>query len=208
MELEYLGGNCIKLTTKKGTFLIDEGDLVKLGQKAPAKAPSVSLCTTVPDAKSSAEFVIDSPGEYEISDVSVQGIAARGLNDESGSKTNTIYRLVVDDVRIVIAGNVSPELSDSQLEAIGTVDILFVPVGGAGVALDGLGALKLIRKIEPKMVIPTYYADKGLKYDPIPVSLEEALKAISMEPTETLDKLKLKGHAFAEVTQLVVLNRQ
>lgn len=207
MELEYLGGNCIKLTTKKGTFLIDENDLAKLGQKAPSKAPTVSMYTTKADGSSAAEFIIDSPGEYEISDVSVQGIAARGLNEEGG-KMNTIYRLVVDDTRIAIVGNVSSDLNDDQLEAIGTVDILFVPVGGAGVALDGLGALKLIRKIEPKVVIPTYYADKGLKYDPTPLSLEEAIKSLSMEPAETLDKFKLKGHTFTDSTQLIVLNRQ
>jgi hypothetical protein len=85
---------------------------------------------------------------------------------------------------------------------------MFVPVGGSGVTLDGVGALKLIKKIEPKIVVPTYYADRGLKYSPAPIDLATALKELSMEPSETLDKLKIKGREIGDTTQLIVLNRQ
>lgn len=208
MELEYLGGNCIKLTTKKATLVVDDSDLSKLGAKQLPKTPAISLYTTANETKSQAEFVFDAPGEYEVHDISIQGIAARSFGSEPEAKNNTIYRLVVDDTRVVIAGNIVPDLSDDQLEAIGTVDILFVPVGGGGAVLDGVGALKLIKKIEPKLIVPTYYADKGLKYNPMPVELSLALKELSMEPAETVESLKIKGREVAENTQLIVIKRQ
>ncbi len=49
------------------------------------------------------------------------------------------------------------------------VDLLIVPVGGNGYTVDPVGAMKLIKAIEPKLVVPSHYADKALKY-PVPSS--------------------------------------
>jgi len=82
---------------------------------------------------------------------------------------------------------------------------MFVPVGGHGYTLDAVGALKLIKKIEPKLVIPTHYDDKALTFSVPQQSLEEAIKALGMEPKETVAKLKLKQSEMSDVTQLIVL---
>jgi L-ascorbate metabolism protein UlaG (beta-lactamase superfamily) len=127
--------------------------------------------------------------------------------DNDNEKTATIYKLVIDDLRVLITGHIYPELSDKQLEQIGMIDIMIVPVGGNGYTLDGVGALKLIRKIEPKLIIPTHYDMAGLNY-PVPQqTLEDALKALAMEPKETLSgKYRVKSAELNDATQLVVLN--
>jgi L-ascorbate metabolism protein UlaG (beta-lactamase superfamily) len=118
-----------------------------------------------------------------------------------------MYKLMLDDTNVLITGHIYPELSDSQLEAIGMVDVMVVPVGGNGYTLDGVGALKLIKKIEPKVVIPTHFDDNSLSY-PVPQqTLEQALKSLAMEPKETSPKLKLKGGELGDGTQLVVLEK-
>jgi L-ascorbate metabolism protein UlaG (beta-lactamase superfamily) len=82
-----------------------------------------------------------------------------------------------------------------------------VPVGGNGYTVDPIGALKLIKEIEPKLVIPTHYADKALKY-PVPQQeLSVALKELAMEPKETVAKLKLKPTELTDVTQLIILEK-
>jgi L-ascorbate metabolism protein UlaG (beta-lactamase superfamily) len=68
--------------------------------------------------------------------------------------------------------------------------------------------LKLIKEIEPKLVIPTHYDDKDLSYEVPQQPLEEALKALSMEPREKVAKLKIKAGELPEITQLVVLEKQ
>jgi L-ascorbate metabolism protein UlaG (beta-lactamase superfamily) len=91
---------------------------------------------------------------------------------------------------------------------LGTIDILVVPVGGNGYTLDPIGALKLIKAIEPKIVIPTHYDDGSANY-PVPQqTLADALKNLAMEPRETVSKLKVKAGEMGETTQLVVLERQ
>lgn len=208
MELQFFGANCLKLTSKKASIVIDD-NLSDLGLKSVTKAGDIVLFTGPHgDPHSEARLVIDQPGEYEVANTSIQGIEARAHMDEADQKTATIYKIIGDDLRVAVVGHVFPEISDSQLESLGMIDVLIIPVGNSGYTLDGIGALKLIKKIEPKLVIPTHFADKAVKY-PVPqVDLEEALKGLSMEPKETVPKLKLKAGELSDVTQLIVLERQ
>ncbi len=208
MEIQYFGGNCVRIATKKATLVVDD-KLKELGQKSVAKSDDILLFTGDHEPVKSEKIIIDQPGEYEASDVSVTGIAARAHIDESGAHA-TIYKIETEDFRIAIIGHIYPSLTEDQLEKIGTIDILIIPVGGHGFTLDGAGALQVIKKIEPKVVIPTHYADKALKYEVPAEELDVALKAMAMEPQERLEKLKLKGgETFGgDQTQLIVLERQ
>lgn len=207
MDIQFYGANCIGLTTKHARLVVDD-NLAELGAKGVVKEGDVVLYTAArPDPAQSAKLVIDQPGEYEVSGISVHGIAARSHMDEDQAKTATMYKIMSEDLSILVTGHVYPELSDAQLEAIGMVDVLFIPVGGNGYTLDGVGALTLIKKIDPKLVIPTHYSDAKLKF-PVPQQdLADALHALAMEPKETAAKLRLKHADLAEGLQLVVLER-
>lgn len=207
MELQYYGANCVRIVTKKAAITIDD-NLSSLGLKSVTKPGDIALFTGKHDAPSvDVKTVIDQPGEYEVSDVSIQGVAARAHLDETGLEA-TMFKIIGEDIRLVALGHVYPELSDAQLEALGTVDVLLIPVGGNGYTLDAIGASKVIKKIEPKLIIPTHYDDKAVKHEVPQAPLEEALKVIAIEPKETVAKLKLKAGELAETTQLIVLERQ
>lgn len=208
MEIQYFGANCLKIATKKATIVIDD-NLGDVGLSSVTKSDNIAIFTGPHgETKTGANLVIDHPGEYEISDVSVRGVAARAHIDESGQKSSTIFKIIADDIKLVALGHIYPELNDDQLEAIGSVDILFVPVGGSGYTLDPIGALKVIRKIEPKIIIPTHFADKAIKY-PVPQQeLEQAVKDLAMEPSQTIGKLKIKASEITEEAKLIILERQ
>lgn len=208
MEIQFYGGNCVSLVTKKATIVVDD-NLLALGLKSVTKNGDIALFTGKrAELTGQPKMVIDQPGEYEVSDVSIQGVAARSHLDESGKQTATIFKVIGEDIRVVVMGHVYPELSDSQLEALGTIDVLVIPVGGNGYTLDSVGALTLIKKIEPKIIIPTHYADKAISYEVPQQPLEEALKGLAMEPKETVSKLKLKAGEIDEIAHLIVLERQ
>jgi L-ascorbate metabolism protein UlaG (beta-lactamase superfamily) len=209
VELSYFGANCLRLTTKKASIVIDD-NLSKLGLKSITKPTDISLRTSaklIPKHES-ATFSADMPGEYEVSGVIIHGIAARAHMDEEGKQSAVIYTVAGDGVKVAILGHIFPELSEDQLEQIGMADVVIAPVGNSGYTMDGIGALKVIKQIEPKIVIPTHYADKAVKYEVPQVELSEALKNLSMEAAETLDKLKYKGAELTDSTRLIVLNRQ
>jgi L-ascorbate metabolism protein UlaG (beta-lactamase superfamily) len=207
MDIQFYGANCIVLGGKRTRVVIDD-NLAELGAKSIAKEGDVALFTTShPAAVAGAKIAIDQPGEYEVSGVSIYGIPARAHMDEDKVKSATMYKLMFEDMSILVTGHVYPELSDDQLEAIGMVDVLFIPVGGNGYTLDGIGALKLIKKIEPKLVIPTHYDDSKLAFPMPQQTLEQALKALAMEPKETVAKLKLKPGDFSDTTSLIVVEK-
>ena len=209
MEIQYYGANCIKISNKNATVVIDD-NLKTLGLSAVAKSGDIVLYTheMLKGEPKEPKLVIDQPGEYEVSAISVMGTAARAHMDDEKSKTATIYKIVVGDIRIVVTGHIFADLDENQLEAIGTVDVLIVPVGNSGYTMDAVGALKIIKEIEPKIVIPTHFADNKVKYEVPQTELETAVKEMSMEVHETVPKLKLKSSDLPEAMQLIVLERQ
>lgn len=209
MELQYFGGNCIKISTKKASIVVDD-NLEALGQKSITKPGDVALFTSEHgSANDKVKLTIDLPGEYEVSSTSITGIAARAHIDTEDQKSAVMFKIIADDVRIAVVGHIDPKLSEAQLEALGTIDVLVIPVGGHGFTLDPVGALKVIKEIEPKIIVPTNYEDSKLKYAVPATDLETAVKGLSMDVKETTDKLKLKGsELLTDQAQLIVLERQ
>ncbi len=209
MELQFYGANCIAVSTKNARVCVDD-NLAELGVKSAAKTNDVALFTGAhADPAQPTKMLVDHPGEYEMAGISIYGIAVRGHMDEASKKTATMYKIIADDFRILVVGHIYPELNDKQLEAIGMIDVMVVPVGGHGYTLDATGALSLIKKIEPKIVIPTHYDDASLKF-PVPQApLDDALKVLAMEARERVARLKLKPSdlGLGENTQLIVLER-
>lgn len=208
MELQYYGANCVRLTSKKAAVIVDD-NLAALGLKTVTKAGDICLNTngSIP-RHNEAVFTANTPGEYEIQGFIIHGVPARGHMDEEGKLSSTIYTVESEDVRVAIVGHIFPDLSEDQLEQIGMIDIAVIPIGGNGYTLDGVGALQIIKKIEPKIVIPTHYADKQIKYDVPQAELTDALKGLAMEPSEKTGKLKLKANELTDSTRLIILERQ
>ncbi len=127
-------------------------------------------------------FAVTGPGDYEVKEIFIKGAMSEAVLD--GKKyINSIYILKVDNINIVFLGAVGEsELSKEALEAVGSPDILFVPVGGKGL-LDAKSAAKLSSSLEPKLIIPMDYDDASLK---------AFLKEAGEEKAEVVEKLTLK----------------
>jgi L-ascorbate metabolism protein UlaG (beta-lactamase superfamily) len=208
VELSYYGANCVRLAAKKAQIVVDD-NLALLGLKSVTKPTDISLRTSQSFAEhSDTVFRAEMPGEYEIAGVVIHGIAARGHMDEEGKKSAVIYTIQADDTKVAIIGHIYPQLSEDQLEAIGLVDAAIVPVGGNGYTLDGTGALNVIKQIEPKVVIPTHFSDKAIRYDVPQAELADAVKNLGMEVSETAAKFKIKPGELSDTTKLIVLQRQ
>ena len=127
-------------------------------------------------------FVISGPGDYEVKEIFVKGAMSESVL--GGKKyINTIYALTLDNISLAFLGALSnPELSQEAQEAIGSPDILFIPVDGAGL-IDAKASAKLASTLEPKMIIPMDYDEKSLK---------TFLKEIGEEKAEMVDKVTIK----------------
>ena len=207
MEISYKGGSSLIFSTKKTTLLVDP-KVSPLGLKDPIVTDSVEVLTDNRYILDGARLIIDGPGDYEVGDFSISGTSAHRHTDDSGTwPLSTIYRLETNEFRIGILGHVVSKVSDEQLEAIGVVDILVIPVGGNGFTLDPHDAAAITRQIDPKVVIPVHYEDAKASYEVPQLPLEQFIKELNLS-VETVDKYKLKNAGvLPETLSIVALNR-
>jgi L-ascorbate metabolism protein UlaG (beta-lactamase superfamily) len=207
MDIQFYGANCVVLTNKQIRIVVDD-TLATIGGKPVAREGDVCLFTQAhPEPVTNAKMTIDVPGEYEINGVNIHGLQSRSHIDTETQRNAVMYKIVSGDTKIVIAGHIYPKLSDAKLEDIGLIDVLVVPVGGNGYTLDPEGAAQVIKAIEPKVVIPTHYADPELSFEVPQKELEEAVKTLGLEPKEAGKKFQFKPGEVSEATQLVILEK-
>lgn len=193
MEIELKGGNSVAIILNKLLFVVDP----KLSDSSSRDA-KVHLLTqpefgVQPDP---SVLIIDCPGEYEIGGVSVKGIAVRAHNDDKDMPFNaTIFKLYNDEFSVVVLGQLAPDLSEEQLEAIGVVDATILPIGGEGDTLTVEEALRVVRKISPKIVVPIYKEDQEA----------QALATQLAAKQESVSKLKLKTVPIGDSTTVYLL---
>lgn len=207
MEIINLGAGCIYITTKNLSILIDPPAVgnKNLAAKAKADVTLLSLLDSAASFKNNG-FTIDCPGEYETKGVSVQGVAA-GLHIDKpeDSLRSVMYVVSAADVRLLFTGNIQPILSDEQVDAIGEVNVMVVPVGGHGLTLDAKGAATLISRFEPQYVIPVHYDDGVSKYEMPQDKVDTFLKEIGVELPKPEAKLKVVAKELGEQTQIKIL---
>lgn len=205
-EIEYKGGNGVVLSTKKASIVADP-KLSLIGAKDLAVKDSVEIATEARFALNNedAKLVIEGPGEYGIADFDIRGIAAqRHLDAATDPKISTMYRIEAGDIRVALIGNIYEKLSEDQLETLGVIDVLIIPVGGNGYTLDAEGAASLVRAIDPKVVVPVHYNDDALKYEVPQAELEEFTKVLAVPVEAVTGKYKLKNAAALPPTLTVV----
>jgi len=203
-EVEYKGANGVIISSKKASIVIDPKISVA-GLKDLNVKDAIELATEARFLIGSedAKLIIEGPGEYGVADFDIRGIAAqRHLDAASDPKISTIYRIETGDITAAVIGNIYEKLSEDQLEEIGIVDVLVIPVGGSGYTLDATGAATIVRQIEPKLVVPVHYADPAISYEVAQSDVEVFTSELGA-PVEEVTKLKLKNAAALPATLTV-----
>lgn len=149
-------------------------------------------------------FLIDGPGEYETKGIFIQGIPA--FHDDSQGKErglDTIYTIEAEEIRICHLGDLGQkELTNDQVEAIGEVDILMIPVGGV-YTISSKEAVKIMSQIEPRIIIPMHYRIPKLVYKL--EELDQFLKTMGVKKVEPLPKFSIKKKDISEEEAKIIV---
>lgn len=206
MDIEYKGANCV-IINRKGTTVAIDPKIAHVGLKDPKLKDAVVVATQAELSLPSELLSIDQPGEYEVRDVSIKGVPTERMIDHDSSRQGVLYRVTVGGVRFAVVGHTAAPLSEDQLEAIGVVDVAIVPVGGNGYTLDGHQAVGIVKQLDPRVVIPTHYADQQISYEVPQVELEPFLKELSAPAHETVPKWKIKNASLPDVLTVMQIER-
>jgi L-ascorbate metabolism protein UlaG (beta-lactamase superfamily) len=147
-------------------------------------------------------YLIDLPGEFEVRNIFVFGIAANLKREEKGKRVrNLIFRIESDGMHIAHLGALDRSLTDEELQQLENIDILMVPVGG-GRVMDVKTATEVISQIEPRVVIPMTHGLPSIKEEL--VGVEEFCKAMGSCRREDLKKYSVKRKDLPEDDMLIV----
>lgn len=107
-------------------------------------------------------FLIDQPGEYEVSGVSILGYSVDHDNKQGTERgKNNIYVIEMDNCRVCHLGDLGRDLTDQELSELGVIDVLLLPVGGH-FTITIKEARELVNRITPTVVIPMHYYQEGM----------------------------------------------
>jgi len=195
MVITFYGEGCFKLQSADFVILVDPFDS-QIGLTPPRFKSNIILKTltplplTNPPINQSTNQLVSGPGEYNFKDVSVNGFF---LAKESSDKfLKTIYLAKIEDINLCFLGHISEMPEPTILEYIEEIDVLFIPAGGPPF-LSQPTAIKIIRQIEPKIVIPTFFKIPGLKRNATkPDFLLEEFNGEKSETKEISEKLTIK----------------
>ena len=196
MNIVWYGNSCFKIQSKDLVLITDPFDK-SVGLKPPfCRADIVTVSHQHCDHNNVATlkddpFVISGPGEYEIKEVAIRGISSFHDNQEGAERgTNAIFVIEMEGIRICHLGDLGQDnLINGQLEKIGAVDILMIPVGGV-FTIDWKKADSVINQIEPRIIIPMHYKIPGLnlKID----TLDKFAHERGVSKKEAVSKLSVK----------------
>lgn len=211
MEITWYGLSCFRLAERGYASVITDpydhretslnpaqlsADIVTVSHNAPG--------LTYLKAAAGMPYMIHGPGEYEVGGVFITGIQTGGQKD-SETERNTLYVFDYDSLTAAHLGDLNRVPSQSEIEAMGTINIVMVPVGSS-MGLNAARAAEVIGMIEPNIVIPMHYASEEGK---IPLdSLTKFLKEMGVSEARTQPSLKIAKNSLPEEMQIIVLDEQ
>jgi L-ascorbate metabolism protein UlaG (beta-lactamase superfamily) len=213
MEITWYGHSCFRLSERGlATVVTDPFDHTAIGyQPLKLKADIVTVSHEAAghnylEAVKGASHVIRGPGEYEIGGVFITGVQTDGIGKQNdGHERNTLYVFDYQGLTVAHLGDLRQVPTQAEVEALGTVHVALVPVGGGG-GLSAAKAAEVISLLEPDIVIPMHYATPDAK---IPLEpLNKFLKEMGLGEAEKQPSLKVSASGMPDETRVVVLDYQ
>jgi L-ascorbate metabolism protein UlaG (beta-lactamase superfamily) len=213
MEIFWHGHSFFEIKTKENKNQIKiaiDPFSEEIGLKVPKAEADILLIShdhydhNNKDTISGNYFLVDGPGEYEVKGVFVKAI--KSFHDRVEGKErgeNLIFLIESEDLRVCHLGDFGQkELEEKQVEEIGRVDILMIPVGGI-YTISAKEAIKILEQLEPKITIPMHYSLPKLKIKLDPV--DKFLKSLGIKSLAPEKKLSIKKEDLSPEEAKIVL---
>lgn len=203
MHISWLGQTCVRIQTRfkdEDVVTVIDAYRPESGEFPRSLAPSIALFTASEDnaiTLSQNPFVLSTLGECEKKEVMITAFPS-----VNGS---LIFKLNAEQISVVHLGRLSKKPEISELEKIGSIDILLVPVGNGKEYLSIEDAASLATALEPRIIIPiAYHCDTDKSARPV----ADFIKELGLKPETTEKKLIIKKKDLPqEDTKLIVLEK-
>jgi L-ascorbate metabolism protein UlaG (beta-lactamase superfamily) len=215
MKIKWYGHSSFLLTSKNGTKIITDpyqpggyDGAIKYG-KIPDMADILLISHSHPD-HNYPQGLSGNPEQIKKSGVSnSSGITFNGIetfHDTSKGKErgeNIIFTFNIDDINVCHLGDLGHSLTINQVEKIGKVDILLIPVGGF-FTIDANTAKEIINILKPKITIPMHFKTEKIDFPIEKVDL--FVKGLKVVNRLKESEIEIKKEELPQEPEVIVLN--
>ena len=208
MDITWLGYSAMRLRTRNATVVIDPTDKSSGVDMARPTGDIVLISRdhihhNFVSGVKGTPFVIDGPGEYEVGGVQIQGVRSRwSVSQEDVFEPTTFYILQAEDMKVVYLGGLNEIPAPKQIQVCSNADIVIVPIEVAE-GLSPQDMARLVRSLEPRMVIPTAYQVEEKKKED---ALNSFINEMGVEVEDAVQRLSLQRRSIGDKTRIVLLN--
>lgn len=206
MDIDWYGQACFRIREGSIAIVTDPHDRDPNAPLPRVRADIVTVSYMPEDAGRlrgirGSPRVLHCPGEYEIGEVFVTGISVL-LKRAEPPKSNVVFVYDFAGLTACHLGRIDDLLLESQIEALGDVDVLFIPIDGERTLMADQAA-EIVQMIEPRIVIPMHFDPMRLEHDP--TAVEHLMYAIGVDKAATEETLRLYAGRLPEETQIILL---
>ncbi|MFC1993457.1 MBL fold metallo-hydrolase [Chloroflexota bacterium] len=174
MKISYLGHASFMITADAGTKIItdpyipDPASGLSYGE-IQESADIVTVSHDHLDHNNAAAIQGNPEVVKRATTAEIKGIKFKGIpshHDEIGGGKrggNVIFCFEVDSIKACHLGDLGHLLSEKQVAEIGTVDMLFIPVGGY-YTIGASNATEICNQLKPRVIIPMHYKTEKCNY--------------------------------------------
>ena len=166
---------------------------------ASAKRKKANADSRVPTSLEPA-FLLDSPGEFEVHHVLINGVQTyRDENEgaDRGSNISFVYEL--DGIRVAHLGDIGHLLTQAQVGDLGDIDVVCVALGGS---LAAARAAELVAQLDAKYIVPMAIEAAGGETP----ELDRFLHEMSVAKGEPQPKLQVTHSSLPAESTVVLLD--
>jgi len=211
MKVKFLGHASFLLTSQKGTRIItdpykpgcfdggiqydpitEEADIVTISHEHDDHNET--------NIKGDPVFVRETT-QQEIEDIMIKGLDVfHDTNEGRDRGKNIMYTMHIDGMNVVHCGDLGHDLDPQDVERLGKVDVLLIPVGGH-FTIDSANADTIINALKPKVVIPMHFKTEKCGFPIAPI--EDFIKGKEVKHVD--GEFDITQDALPESTTVFVL---
>lgn len=211
MKIKWYGQSCFMITSEDGVKVLTDPFNAALGYKVPEfNADIVSISHAHKDHSNTKAvkdnfILIDKSGVFTEMGMEIKGVET--FHDKvSGAKRgkNIIYNFKIDGINVCHCGDLGHILNSSQIDQIGKVDVMLIPVGGL-FTINPIDAVKVVEQLNPKIIIPMHYRTKALGLKGHVFQKVDSFISASRLNAKEYDELSISKEDIKDRSEIAVL---
>ena len=208
MEITWLGHSSVCINSRDEILITDPFDTSHNGMMPSRKSDIVTVSNSDPKysttkAISGNPYIVNGPGEYEIGQYYITGIATQ--LDALREEINVVYTIRAEGLVICQLGGLNQKLTSAQLDQLRQANILLAPIAKSS-SLAHETLQEIISAIQPRILIPLEYIEEN--DDGTPTGLDTFLTNTGTIDAIGINRLNIDETKLPAELKIQILNPQ